>query len=119
MDGVMNRLVSILPGSRPLNDNPPNSPAEGPLGQPPTPWRQFALCLGHDSDLWFPVERDGGAGAVAICSACPVRLDCLGWALEHNERQGIWGGISAGRREQMRADARAAAWGLRSVGGER
>jgi WhiB family redox-sensing transcriptional regulator len=114
----MNRLVSFLPGSRPLEDNPPDSAAQGRLGRLPTPWRQFALCLGHDSDLWFPVERDGGAVAVAICSACPVRLDCLGWAIEHDERQGIWGGISARRRDQMRADSRAATRAHGSNGGE-
>jgi len=78
------------------------------LGRLPTSWRKFALCSGHDPELWFLVSQDGGAKAVAICTVCPVRLDCLDWALEHHERGGIWGGISARRREQMRAHARAA-----------
>ena len=51
-------------------------------------WRQLALCLGHDPDLWFPVDSDGGARAVSICTVCPVRLDCLAWAIENNERNG-------------------------------
>jgi WhiB family transcriptional regulator, redox-sensing transcriptional regulator len=70
--------------------------------QPPTSWRKFALCISHDPELWFPVESSGGAEAIAICRACPVRLDCLGWATEHNERLGIWGGVSARGREKMR-----------------
>jgi len=85
-----------------FNDRPDH------LGRLFTPRRQFALCLGHAPDLWFPVESDGGADAVAICSACPVRIDCLGWAIDHNEREGIWGGVSARRRKRMRGAALAA-----------
>ena len=69
--------------------------------EPGQGWRRFALCLGHPSDLWYPAESDGGAQAIAICSACPVRLDCLRWAVEHRELEGIWGGIPAERRKQM------------------
>jgi hypothetical protein len=43
---------------------------------------------------------------VAICALCPVRLACLDWAIEHNERNGIWGGVSARSRQRMRAGAR-------------
>ena len=69
-------------------------------------WRQSALCFGHDPDLWFPLDSDGGVSAVAICSLRPVRFACLDWAIEHNERNGIWGGVSARRRQRMRAEAR-------------
>jgi WhiB family redox-sensing transcriptional regulator len=72
------------------------------------PWRRFALCVGHEPDLWFPTESDDDAKAVGICQACPVRLDCLGWALESNERYGIWGGVSARRRQRIRAEMRRA-----------
>jgi WhiB family transcriptional regulator, redox-sensing transcriptional regulator len=71
-----------------------------------TLWRQFAHCLDHDPDLWYPLEANAGAEAVRICSTCPVRLDCLAWALEHNEREGIWGGMSARRRQRLRSEAR-------------
>ena len=70
------------------------------------PWRQFALCLGHEPDLWFPTDSDGGARALSICAACPVRPDCLAWALEHNEKEGIWGGVSPRKRQRMRAELR-------------
>jgi WhiB family redox-sensing transcriptional regulator len=81
-------------------------PPEHP-GRPPTPWRQFALCRGADPGLWFPVEQDGGGEATTICWTCPVRTDCLTWAIEHNERKGIWGGISAKQRDQVRRGTRA------------
>jgi WhiB family redox-sensing transcriptional regulator len=68
-------------------------------------WRRRALCRGQDPEMWYPVDA-GGVEAVAICAVCTVRLDCLTWALENNERDGIWGGISARRRQRMRAEAR-------------
>ena len=81
-------------------------PGQDQLNFGATPWRQFALCLGQDPDLWFPVDSDGGDKALGICSVCPVRLDCLAWAIEHNERNGIWGGVSARRRQRIRAELR-------------
>lgn len=96
MDGVMNRVPSS-PDPQAVKFR--SSPSEAP-------WRELALCLGHDPDLWFPQESDGGANAIRICSACPVRLDCLAWAIEHNERTGIWGGISARKRQRIRAEIR-------------
>jgi WhiB family redox-sensing transcriptional regulator len=69
-------------------------------------WYQMASCLGHDPYMWYPAEVGVGAEAIAICAECPVQLDCLGWALEHNERVGIWGGVSARRRLQMGDEAR-------------
>jgi WhiB family transcriptional regulator, redox-sensing transcriptional regulator len=68
-------------------------------------WRQLARCLGQDPELWYP-DRSAGVDAVAICCECPVRIDCLNWAIEHHERDGIWGGVSARRRARMRAEAR-------------
>lgn len=83
-------------------------PTDAPVVHGPYPapqgWRRAALCLGQDPGIWYPIDA-GGVEAVAICAACPVRLDCLGWALEHNERDGIWGGVSARRRQRIRADA--------------
>jgi WhiB family redox-sensing transcriptional regulator len=71
-----------------------------------TPWRQFSLCRDHDADLWFPTATESDVAATTICRACPVRLDCLAWALKYNERYGIWGGVSARARQRMRAEAR-------------
>jgi hypothetical protein len=85
----------------------PDPPAVRPgLAPSDTPWRELALCVGHDPELWFPVKSDGGGNAVRICSACPVRLDCLSWAIGHNERDGIWGGVSARKRQRMRTELR-------------
>lgn len=65
-----------------------------------------AACVGEDPELFYPhpsatAEREL---ARAICAGCPVRNDCLEWAIEHNEREGIWGGLlKAERIEHIRA----------------
>src|ERR1700722_5022286 len=79
----------------------------GPVihGASATPWWVDALCRQHTPDLWFP-ESEAGMEAVAICAECPVRTDCLSWAIEHNERYGIWGGVSARGRQRIRDEER-------------
>jgi WhiB family redox-sensing transcriptional regulator len=95
LDGVMNPMPAFSP----------DPPAVGPRpSSSETPWRALALCVGHDPELWFPVNSDGGGNAVRICCACPVRLDCLSWAIAHDERDGIWGGVSARKRQRMRTE---------------
>jgi WhiB family transcriptional regulator, redox-sensing transcriptional regulator len=70
-------------------------------------WRQLGSCVGLDPELWYPIGSGGGT-AVKICMQCSVRLDCLGWALAHNEPDGIWGGVSARERERLRSGKRLA-----------
>jgi hypothetical protein len=63
---------------------------------------------------WCPVVVEGkpvssgGAGPFSrsVRSACPGGLDCLRWAIEHNEREGIWVGTSARKRQRIRAESR-------------
>jgi len=87
----------MAPNLAPLEPEPDTSSA---------PWYRYARCRGHEPDLWFPIAPDIGARAVRICSVCPVRLDCLAWAVENNERIGIWGGVSARKRQRIRAELR-------------
>jgi WhiB family redox-sensing transcriptional regulator len=71
-----------------------------------TPWREFALCLNYQPYLWYSEEAGDAVKAVRICEECPVRSDCLSWAIARNESYGIWGGVSARRRMRMRAEMR-------------
>jgi WhiB family redox-sensing transcriptional regulator len=41
--------------------------------------------------------------AKAICAVCPIRAECLEYALRHPARYGIWGGLSA---EELAAERR-------------
>jgi len=60
-----------------------------------------------DPDEWFPVAtaiapaRAEARSALALCAACPVRAECLEFALRHWRsvgRHGIWGGLVEAER---------------------
>ena len=82
---------------------------------PSTQWQQRGLCRATDSDVFFPPahfehkpEREAReAKAKAVCAHCPVRLDCLTWALAVSEPHGVWGGASESERKQMLTGKRA------------
>jgi len=65
-------------------------------------WMTSGLCAQVDPDLWFPEKGGSTREAKALCARCPVRPECLAYALEHDERFGIWGGASEGDRRRMR-----------------
>jgi WhiB family redox-sensing transcriptional regulator len=62
------------------------------------PWMVFSACRDADPDLFFPATPDESAHALALCAVCPVRLDCLEYALDARERFGIWGGSTEKQR---------------------
>ncbi|MDX6335165.1 MAG: WhiB family transcriptional regulator, redox-sensing transcriptional regulator, partial [Streptosporangiaceae bacterium] len=43
--------------------------------------------------------------AKKVCRGCEVRVECLEYALEHDERFGIWGGLSERERRRMKREA--------------
>ena len=70
-------------------------------------WLYEAACRGVDPDLFFPdgesrVARKRTSVAKAVCGRCPVKAQCLQWALENDERLGIWGGFTAKERRRLR-----------------
>ena len=67
-----------------------------------TPWADFGRCVGVDPDVFFPRRGQDPAPAKSLCRQCPVRSDCLEWALETNQKHGIWGGMTEGQRRRLR-----------------
>lgn len=70
-----------------------------------TPWREAAACLEVQNEVsFFPDKEDLGAivKAKAICATCPVADECLSWAIETNQSEGIWGGHTAKERRRLR-----------------
>jgi WhiB family transcriptional regulator, redox-sensing transcriptional regulator len=84
-----------------LSGQPSAEEAYGELG-----WREAALCAQTDPDSFYP-ERDTGSArdAKRICRACEVRAECLAYALAHDERYGIWGGLSERQRRRLKKTA--------------
>lgn len=73
---------------------------DGILKQPfiPAPWQQSAACTNADPSLFFIDMRESSEPAKAICARCPVKTECLDYALETSARFGIWGGMTCKER---------------------
>jgi WhiB family transcriptional regulator, redox-sensing transcriptional regulator len=72
-------------------------------------WRARAACRGPETALFFPPssaerreDRDlREARAKGICRECPVRRECLEYALRVGEPHGIWGGLNETERRGL------------------
>lgn len=78
--------------------------------RPPSPgdqsWFDRAACAGLDTDWFFPDRGESTRQCKAICRRCPVRVECLQFALEANELMGIWGGMAGRQRIRLRRQLR-------------
>lgn len=71
-------------------------------------WRERAACKGADTSLFFAAEQERGSTKRAkqerarkFCDICPVTAECLRWALDNEERSGIWGGKTPDERRAI------------------
>lgn len=68
-------------------------------------WRADAACANSPSaDVFFPEDGSNGSTAAArkICAQCPVRKQCVSYAITNNEKYGIWGGLTANQIARIR-----------------
>lgn len=79
--------------------NSPNLPV-------PPAWMAEGVCAQTDPDAFFPEKGVPANAAKAVCADCPVREMCLQYALENDERYGIWGGMSEHQRRKLRKGRR-------------
>ncbi|WP_199589396.1 WhiB family transcriptional regulator [Blastococcus sp. TF02A-26] len=63
-------------------------------------WRDDALCAETDPAAFFPEKGGSTREAKSVCGACTVRPECLDFALTHDERFGVWGGLSDRERRR-------------------
>ncbi len=64
-------------------------------------WMLQALCRGHSPSDFFPSDGTGVESARRMCEVCPVRVECLEYALEHRIDHGVWGGASERERRRI------------------
>jgi WhiB family redox-sensing transcriptional regulator len=81
------------------------------LTPPETPrdWTLLADCQYTDPEAFFPEKGGSPREAKRVCRSCEVRAECLEYALENDERHGIWGGLSERERRRITATRRTAA----------
>lgn len=71
-------------------------------------WMGKAVCASVDPELWFPPKSGSSAPAKRICNGfrgsppCPVVDECLAFALRHDVRFGVWGGMSERERNRLK-----------------
>ncbi len=65
-------------------------------------WQDRALCAQTDPEAFFPEKGGSTREAKRVCRSCEVRAECLEYALEHDERFGIWGGLSERERRRLK-----------------
>jgi WhiB family redox-sensing transcriptional regulator len=63
-----------------------------------------------DPEWWHPVEVGGSTAwsytfdakrARSVCQSCPVKQECLDYALQYFELAGIWGGLDRKERHAI------------------
>jgi len=69
-------------------------------------WWRAAACRDAEPELFFPISAAAASNprvrrAKHICAPCPVRSQCLNYALDHRQEQGIWGGLTEEERRRI------------------
>ena len=81
-------------------------------------WMSSAACKDVGPDPFYVEAPHTHAGdeARAICEACPVRRQCLDYAIANHEPAGIWGGKTWRQRRRIITDRRRAMAGEKPRG---
>ena len=64
-------------------------------------WMAKARCRTEPPSLFFPSDGVGVEVARRVCAECPVKVDCLVFALQAKVEFGIWGGTNGKERRAM------------------
>lgn len=74
----------------------------------PLEWMTDASCTAYDPEWWFQADQLAHPGmqerVVGICRTCPVIDKCAEYALnpDNGITHGVWGGLTAAERNQIR-----------------
>lgn len=102
-----------LDAHRQVPTHVPNSPSRGtrrhgdlfavPQRQD---WWDHAVCAAKPTELFFGAREAAktaasNRAAKKVCATCSVQDPCLNYALDNNERWGVWGGLTPRERSKM------------------
>jgi WhiB family transcriptional regulator, redox-sensing transcriptional regulator len=65
-------------------------------------WHLRAACRGQGSDEFVRGPNSDYGSARELCLTCPVRPECLEFALQDGSLHGLWGGTTETERRQIR-----------------
>lgn len=72
-------------------------------------WMDQRRCRDIPRETFYPDNSAGVARARRICARCPVRVQCLEYALDNHIADGVWGGTSERQRLRLQRERRGAA----------
>lgn len=65
-------------------------------------WKADAACRDLDISIFFPDSESASGPALEVCAGCPVREQCLDFALRTRQNDGVWGGHTETDRRRLR-----------------
>ena len=78
-------------------------------------WQQHAECLNYAGQVdFFPARGESVRDAKAVCTICPVKSECLEFAMRLKVAHGVWGGLSERERRSLRRQRHRDAAGSRA-----
>lgn len=89
-----------------VDQSEPIVPGEYELIAQREEWMQHGACRGVATTLFFPERGVDASEAKKVCATCPVKDECLDYALRTCQKIGIWGGTSEFERRAMRKEVR-------------
>lgn len=66
-----------------------------------TDWMAHGNCADKPPSLFFPSDGVGVEVAKRVCATCPMKADCLEYALDNRIDHGVWGGTSERERRRI------------------
>lgn len=66
-----------------------------------TTWMARGNCADKPPSLFFPSDGVGVEIARKVCADCPVKMQCLDYALDQRIDHGVWGGTSERERRRL------------------
>ena len=95
-------MTRIRPGLQ-WSDGAAGPVLEALASDEPRNWMDLAACDGTDNATFFPEIGGSTREAKRVCAVCPVRGDCLAYALDNRIAFGVWGGLSEQQRSRLLA----------------
>lgn len=71
-------------------------------------WQTLAACRGERVEMFIPDRGAPSARAKQLCVRCPVKAECLRFALAIPDLVGYWAGTNERERRRLRAMRRRA-----------
>lgn len=71
-------------------------------------WMERAACRGRPTSLFFSEDESDVREAQRICAFCPVRRECLDYAIVNHIPDGVWGGLDERERRRWARQQRIA-----------